>query len=79
MEHPDKAAMRLLNDGELSLVSGGTDMVTTLALGEEDGGWCGGGVVTTLAVGEEEPFSFLRNLPLDINIHIGASGWDLQI
>lgn len=72
MTRSRKVPARLLNDSELSLVSGGNGMMTTLALGEEDGCPPGGGVVTTLAVGEEESADFLGNLPLDINIHIGS-------
>lgn len=44
---------RVLTDAEHDLVGGaGRDMATTLAVGEEDGGWC---LATTMAIGEEEP------------------------
>lgn len=45
--------MTVLRDEECGLVSGARFDVTTLAVGEEDGGW--GGRATTMAVGEEEP------------------------
>jgi hypothetical protein len=49
-----ETTVRTLKDEECGLVNGARrDLVTTLAVGEEDGGW--GGWATTMAVGEEEP------------------------
>lgn len=44
-----QAAEFEMNLDELRGVNGGTSIITTMAIGEEDGGWA-----TTLAIGEED-------------------------
>ncbi|UHD46710.1 hypothetical protein LUX29_05770 [Aureimonas altamirensis] len=52
MTNLNDGTMRTLTDGEQERVSGASaEMVTTLAVGEEDGG---GGFATTKALGEED-------------------------
>jgi len=70
--------MRTLTDGEQERVSGASaEMVTTLAVGEEDGGGFAttkalgeedGGWATTMAVGEEDGGG-LSPIALDAKIH----------
>lgn len=56
---------RLLNEAECEAVSGArVDRITTLAVGEEDGG----GRLTTLAVGEEDG-GIIRFPVLDAKFH----------
>lgn len=56
---------RVLDDAECEAVSGARfDHVTTLAIGEEDGG----GLATTLAVGEEDG-GLIRFPVLDAKLH----------
>lgn len=59
--------LRNLSDAECDRVSGGR-MLTTLAVGEEDGG-CRGPIMTTMALGEEDPRQRL-NVPLDAGLHL---------
>lgn len=61
-----KNETRLLNDEECNAVAGGHfDRVTTLAIGEEDGG----GRATTMAVGEEDG-GIIQFPVLDAKLHI---------
>ncbi|WP_209738033.1 hypothetical protein [Aureimonas populi] len=56
---------RALTDAECEAVGGGRIApITTLAVGEEDGGWR----ATTLAVGEEDG-RFIPSPVLDLKIH----------
>ena len=59
--------LRNLSDAECDQVSGGR-MLTTLAVGEEDGG-CRGPIMTTMALGEEDPRERL-GVPLDAGLHL---------
>lgn len=65
-QHND--APRDLNNTEVDLVAGGR-MLTTLALGEEDG-WGGGGRATTMAIGEEDGGHCRLRRPLDALLHL---------
>ncbi|MBM3605055.1 MAG: hypothetical protein FJX25_09940 [Alphaproteobacteria bacterium] len=60
---------RELDLEECAQVSGGA-MATTLAIGEEDGGW--NRRLTTMALGEEEPGGLTR-FPLDGALHTKAA------
>lgn len=78
MSKSDNGTMRALADSECERVSGaGPEMVTTLAVGEEDGGGFAttkalgeedGGWATTMAVGEEDGGG-LSPIALDAKIH----------
>ena len=52
MSSNDETQMRSLSDDDCDRVNG-AKLLTTMALGEEDGGWCGRRRFTTLAIGEE--------------------------
>jgi hypothetical protein len=61
----DKREHRVLNEDETNAVAGaGFDRITTLAIGEEDGG----GRATTLAVGEEDG-GIIRFPVLEAKLH----------
>ncbi|MDO5632767.1 MAG: hypothetical protein Q4G22_13160 [Paracoccus sp. (in: a-proteobacteria)] len=68
-------AVRPLSLQECDDVGGalhGSGWATTMAIGEEDGGWRGP-IMTTMALGEEEPRELNRHkLPLDAAFHIGV-------
>lgn len=78
MTNSTNGTMRTLTDGEHERVSGaGAELVTTLAVGEEDGGGFAttkalgeedGGWATTMAVGEEDGGG-LSPIALDAKIH----------
>lgn len=78
MTNSTTGTMRTLTDGEHDHVSGaGAELVTTLAVGEEDGGGFAttkalgeedGGWATTMAVGEEDGGG-LSPIALDAKIH----------
>jgi hypothetical protein len=65
MTNESKSGPRVLNDAECEAVGGARfDRITTLAIGEEDGG----GRMTTLAVGEEDG-GVIRFPSLDAKLH----------
>jgi hypothetical protein len=66
MTDETNSAPRVLNDEECQAVGGARfDRITTLAIGEEDGG----GRMTTLAVGEEDGGA-IRFPVLDAKLHL---------
>lgn len=68
MKTEDSTGMRPLENAEVDSVAGGIKrggpIFTTLALGEEDGGWA-----TTMAVGEEDG-GCRKSVPLDAKFHL---------
>lgn len=68
----DKTMQELTNE-ECETVAGGVSfkrppLLTTMAVGEEDGCFFGGPIYTTLALGEEDKGE-LTAAPLDIKLH----------
>lgn len=63
----DDQELNALSDADCACVSGGR-ILTTMAVGEEDGG-CRGPIFTTLAMGEEDPRE-RQGVPLDAGLHL---------
>lgn len=68
MSANDEDQMRTLSDQDFDSVNGAR-ILTTMALGEEDGGWCGGRRYTTMAIGEEGTGP--GPTVLDAKLHLG--------